>query len=101
LFDFCWRRRSSASLSKTRSAVTLVALSARPDQIIQPWQFGHGETKATCLWLKNLPKLTPDKDRRRPRGADSPNAPERRPLETQRSLTYPGIAEAMAQQWGS
>ena len=70
----------------------------KPEQIIQPWQFGHGETKATCLWLKNLPKLkstnivsgrehkihlmTPSPDRAK-----------------NRSRTYPGIANAMAEQW--
>ena len=71
----------------------------RPDQIIQPWQFGHGETKATCLWLKGLPmlqatnvvegrenrihKMSPSKDRWK-----------------KRSITYQGIADAMAEQWG-
>jgi len=71
----------------------------KPDQVIQPWQFGHGETKATCLWLKNVPllqptlivdgrehkihKMSPGKDRWK-----------------KRSLTYTGIAEAMAKQWG-
>lgn len=71
----------------------------RPDQIIQPWQFGHGETKATCLWLKGLPKLVPTNIvegreavcHRRPPTADRWKL---------RSLTYKGIAEAMAEQWG-
>jgi hypothetical protein len=68
------------------------------DQRVQPWQFGHGETKATCLWLKNLPPLTPTElcigrektllnASRIERGAA-------------RSRTYPGIAVAMARQWG-
>lgn len=80
----------------------------KPDQIIQPWQFGHGETKATCLWLKNLPKL-------RPTSFDAPllghQATEGRvprvhrlsPSPTrwkERSRTYAGIAAAMADQWG-
>mgnify|MGYP003344688295 FL=1 len=72
----------------------------KPDQIIQPWQFGHGETKATCLWLKNLPKLTPTnivegRDNRIHRM--SPRS-DRAKL---RSQTYAGIAQAMAEQWSA
>lgn len=71
----------------------------KPDQIIQPWQFGHGETKATCLWLKNLPPLTPTNvvSGREPKChmmAPSPNRWK------ERSRTYQGIADAMAGQWG-
>lgn len=71
----------------------------KPDQIIQPWQFGHGETKATCLWLKNLPKLEPTnivegREHRIHKMAPSPNRGK------DRSRTYQGIAEAMAAQWG-
>jgi hypothetical protein len=71
----------------------------KPDQIIQPWQFGHGETKATCLWLKNLPKLVPTNivDGREAKVHKMPPSPERWKL---RSTTYQGIADAMAQQWG-
>jgi hypothetical protein len=71
----------------------------KPDQIIQPWQFGHGETKATCLWLKNLPKLKPTRivDGREPRVHYLSPAPDRW---KHRSRTLPGIAEAMAKQWG-
>lgn len=71
----------------------------KPDQIIQPWQFGHGETKATCLWLKNLPKLTPTNivDGREPRIHKMPPSADRWKL---RSETYMGIAQAMAEQWG-
>jgi len=71
----------------------------KPDQIIQPWQFGHGETKATCLWLKNLPKLTPTNivEGRDNRIHRMPPSPDRWKL---RSATYKGIAEAMAEQWG-
>lgn len=70
-----------------------------PSQIIQPWMFGHGETKKTCLWLKNLPLLTPTnivegRENKIHRMAPGPN---RAML---RSLTYPGIAKAMAEQWG-
>lgn len=71
----------------------------KPDQIIQPWQFGHGETKATCLWLKNLPKLVPTNivDGREAKVHKMPPSPDRWKL---RSTTYQGIADAMAQQWG-
>jgi hypothetical protein len=71
----------------------------KPDQIIQPWQFGHGETKATCLWLKGLPKLVPTNivSGREPRVHMMPPGPNRW---KERSRTYTGIAEAMAMQWG-
>lgn len=71
----------------------------KPDQIIQPWQFGHGETKATCLWLKNLPKLVPTDivDGREAKVHKMPPTPDRWKL---RSTTYQGIANAMASQWG-
>ncbi len=72
----------------------------KPDQTIQPWQFGHGETKRTCLWLKNLPELSP---------TDVVEGREQRiwklpPSENrwkERSKTFPGIAAAMADQWGA
>ncbi len=82
----------------------------KPDQTIQPWQFGHGETKATCLWLKNLPKLVPTHTEkpdlfaaaapaeRDPRVWRMPPGPDRW---KERSRTYRGIAEAMAEQWGA
>jgi hypothetical protein len=72
----------------------------KPDQIIQPWQFGHGETKATCLWLKGLPKLTPTQivDGREARVHRMPPGPDRW---KERSRTFPGIAQAMAAQWGT
>jgi site-specific DNA-cytosine methylase len=71
----------------------------KPDQIIQPWQFGHGETKATCLWLKNLPLLIPTNivDGREAKVHKMPPSPDRW---KERSRTYKGIAEAMAEQWG-
>ena len=70
----------------------------KPDQIIQPWQFGHGETKATCLWLKGLPRLTPTNivSGREARVHRLPPSPDRWKL---RSTTYSGIAHAMASQW--
>jgi site-specific DNA-cytosine methylase len=71
----------------------------KPDQIIQPWQFGHGETKKTCLWLKNLPLLTPTNivDGRDDRIHKMPPSADRW---KERSRTYQGIADAIAQQWG-
>lgn len=71
----------------------------KPDQIVQPWQFGHGETKATCLWLKNLPKLksTNIVEGREARIHRMPPGPDRW---KERSRTFQGIADAMAQQWG-
>jgi site-specific DNA-cytosine methylase len=70
----------------------------KPDQIIQPWQFGHGETKATCLWLKNLPKLMPTNivEGRYGRIHRMPPSPDRW---KERSRTLHGIAIAMAEQW--
>ena len=73
----------------------------KPDQIIQPWMFGHAETKATCLWLKGLPPLRATNDvggaELAHRVHEMPPGPERSKL---RSKTYPGIARAMAEQWG-
>ncbi|KYC92231.1 hypothetical protein B4102_3772 [Heyndrickxia sporothermodurans] len=71
----------------------------KPDQIIQPWQFGHGETKATCLWLKNLNKLEPT-DIVEGREARIHKMPPGENRWKERSRTYKGIAEAMAFQWG-
>ena len=79
----------------------------KPDQIVQPWMFGHPESKATCLWLKGLPKLTPTNQLPLPESGRWSNqtpsgqnklgpSPDRW---KKRSLTYPGLAEAMAQQW--
>jgi site-specific DNA-cytosine methylase len=71
----------------------------KPDQIIQPWMFGHGETKSTCLWLKGLPLLVPTsivegREHRIHKMAPSPDRSR------ERSRTYQGIADAMAEQWG-
>lgn len=98
--------------------VSIISTKIRkPTQIIQPWQFGHAETKTTCLWLKGLPKLIPTnivepdymrkadgtyyRDRKGRRYSKihfmSRNNPNRAKL---RSLTYQGIADAMAEQWG-
>ncbi len=72
----------------------------KPDQIIQPWQFGHGETKATCLWLKGLPLLKPTNivEGRTPRVHHASPGPNRW---KERSRTLQGIADAMADQWGN
>lgn len=71
----------------------------KPTQIIQPWQFGHGEVKATCLWLKGLPKLEPTNivEGRVARVHREPPGPDRW---KNRSRTLEGIAKAMAEQWG-
>ena len=81
--------------------VSIISSKVRkPDQVIQPWQYGHGETKATCLWLKGLPKLRPTNvvDGREARVHRLPPSPDRWKL---RSTTYAGIAAAMADQWGN
>lgn len=81
----------------------------KPDQVIQPWMFGHGETKATCLWLKNLPRLMPTHSKddlfnkpepkeREQRLHNLPPSPDRW---KKRSITFQGIAESMANQWGN
>lgn len=81
--------------------VSIISTAIRkPDQIIQPWMFGHGETKATCLWLKNLPRLIPTNvvSGRAHRILNIGGPKKDRWKE--RSRTYAGIAEAMAEQWG-
>lgn len=97
------RRLMNAPIAKIalENPISIISSQIRkPDQIIQPWQFGHGETKATCLWLKDLPKLTPtnivegrdDRIHKMPPSADRWK---------KRSITYQGIADAMASQWGA
>lgn len=86
------------AIENPRGALT--RLWRRPDQVIQPWMFGHGETKATCLWLKNLPPLmaTAVDTGREPRVHHAAPGPDRWKV---RSRTLPGIADAMADQWGA
>lgn len=80
----------------------------KPDQVIQPWMFGHGETKATCLWLKGLPLLQPTHRRNDLFCEEEPEArlqrlhllPKTPDRWKERSRTYSGIAQAMADQWG-
>lgn len=76
------------------------SLWRRPDQVLHPWQHGHGETKATCLWLKGLPPLVPTDivPGREARVHRMPPGPDRW---KKRSATYPGIAAAMADQWSA
>lgn len=71
----------------------------KPDQTVQPYEFGHGEVKRTCLWLKNLPKLKPTDivEGREPRVHRMPPGPDRW---KERSRTFQGLADAMARQWG-
>ena len=80
--------------------VSIISSAIRPpDQIIQPWEYGHGEVKATCLWLKNLPRLLPTKhvEGREERVHRMPPGPDRW---KERSRTFAGVAEAMGAQWG-
>lgn len=74
-------------------------IGRRQNQVIQPWQHGHGETKATCLWLKNLPELQPSNvvEGREQRIHKMSQSPDRW---KKRSITYEGVARSMAQQWG-
>lgn len=76
------------------------SLWRKPDQVLHPWQYGHGETKATCLWLKGLPVLTPTDivSGRDARVHRMPPGPDRW---KKRSATFPGIAAAMADQWSA
>jgi len=81
--------------------VSVISSTIRqPDQVIQPWQFGHGETKATCLWLQNLPRLksTDVVEGRESRIHMMPPGPNRW---KERSRTFQGIADAMGDQWGA
>lgn len=98
-----FRELMSANIPKIAIENPIGIISTRirkPDQIIQPWQFGHGETKATCLWLKKLPLLKPTNivSGREPKTHWEKPGPDRW---KNRSRTYTGIAEAMAQQWGN
>ena len=96
------RRLLNAPIPKIALENPISIISSRikkPDQIIQPWMFGHGETKATCLWLKGLPKLIPTNivEGRDDRIHKMPPSPTRW---KERSRTYEGIANAFAAQWG-
>ena len=96
------RRLMNADIGRIciENPVSIISSRIRkPDQTIQPWQFGHGETKRTCLWLKGLPKLIPTDivGGRDQRIWKLPPSPDRWKI---RSATFKGIADAMANQWG-
>lgn len=94
------RRSGYIPMIAIENPVSIISsLWRKPDQIIQPWQFGHGETKATCLWLKGLPLLKPTNivDGRDDRIHKMSPGPDRW---KERSKTFQGIADAMAEQWG-
>lgn len=99
--DFVRRLMEAPFPFALENPVSIISSRIRkPDQIIQPWQFGHGEVKATCLWLKDLPKLVPSRivGGRVARVHRAPPSPDRW---KDRSRTLPGIAAAMADQWGA
>ena len=99
--DFVWKLwLADIPRIAIENPVSIISSHIRkPTQIIQPWQFGHGEVKATCLWLKGLPKLTPTTvvEGRHARVHREPPGPDRW---KNRSRTFEGIAAAMADQWG-
>lgn len=103
LFSACWNapidRIAVENPVMHKHAKARIRNYAEPAQSIQPWQFGHGETKRTCLWLKNLPPLVPTnivagREQRVHRMSPGPDRWK------ERSRFFPGIAEAMADQWG-
>jgi hypothetical protein len=96
---FMWFVQAPCKKKAIENPIGIMSTQYRkPDQIIQPWQFGHGETKATCLWLFNLPLLKPTKVvyGRENRIHKMSESKDRWKM---RSLTYSGIAEVMAEQW--
>jgi hypothetical protein len=97
---FMWLARCGIERICIENPVCIMSsLYRKPDQIIQPWEFGHGETKKTCLWLKGLPLLKPTNivEGREARIWRMAPGPDR---ERERSRTYTGIAQAMSEQWG-
>lgn len=108
-FVFALRSAPITKIAIENPVGILSSVWRKPDQIVQPWWFGDMATKATCLWLKNLPALQPtnvvDKGpRTRIAGRTSMpswyNLPESKNRSRLRSITFPGLAQAMAQQWG-
>lgn len=104
LFSACWNapidRIAVENPVMHRHAKALIRNYQAPAQSVQPWQFGHGETKRTCFWLKGLPPLSPTNivEGREARVHRMPPSPDRW---KERSRFYPGIAAAMADQWGA
>ena len=98
-FFLALARAPIARIAIENPVCIMSSLFREPDQVIQPWQFGHGETKATCLWLKGLQPLVPTNyvSGRHPRIHLMPPSDTRW---KERSRTYEGIADAMAAQWG-
>ena len=93
------RRSDHIPMTAIENPISIVSsIYRKPDQVVQPWQFGHGETKATCFWLKGLPPLVPTNivEGREARVHRMPPSPDRW---KERSRTFTGIAEAMARQW--
>ena len=103
LFSALWNapipRRAIENPIMHHHAKTRIRHYQPPAQVIQPWQFGHGETKATCLWLAGLPLLVPTQIVAG-RSARVHRMPQTRNRWRERSRTFPGIADAMAAQWG-
>lgn len=100
MFMKAWRMSAHIPKVAFEHPVSIIStLFREPDQIIQPWQFGHGEVKATCIWLRGLPKLTPT-DVVEGREATVWKMPPSKDRAKLRSETKPGIANAFAQQWG-
>lgn len=98
-FMAIYRRSAHIPYRAFEQPVSIISsLFRKPDQILQPWQFGHGETKATCLWLEGLPPLQPTEvvEGRAARIHKMPRGPNRA---RERSVTYAGVAHAMADQW--
>ena len=98
-FMFLAQQKHIPKIAIENPVCIMSSIWRKPDQIIQPWQFGHGETKATCLWLRGLPLLTPTNivEGRENRVHRMPPSRDRWKL---RSTTFQGIADAMANQWG-
>ena len=108
LFFMCCAAANIPKVAVENPIGCMSTLYRKPDQIIQPWQFGHPESKSTCLWLKGLPKLVPTNILEKPEcGYWSNQTPSRQnklgPSPTralERSRTYIGVANAMSEQWG-
>lgn len=100
MFMYGWRRADHIQKVCFEHPISIMStLLWSPNQVIQPWQFGHPEVKATCLWLRRLPDLVPTNivEGREPRVHHEPPGPDR---QKNRSRSYQGIADAMAEQWG-
>lgn len=101
MFMKAWRQSQHIPRVAFEHPVSIMStMFRRPDQIIQPWMFGHGEVKATCLYLRGLPLLTPTNivEGRQPKVHYASPSPDRWKV---RSETLPGVADAFAEQWGA